>query len=81
MTAPALPGSPTCSAYGLAAVKKYGLAVGGRMAADRVARRKPHVPRGTPAIRCADRPPADYSGRWQTASTLLPSGSRTNAPK
>jgi hypothetical protein len=22
-----------------------------------------------------------YSGRWQTASTLLPSGSRTKAPK
>ncbi|MFG2105230.1 hypothetical protein [Micromonospora chersina] len=22
-----------------------------------------------------------HSGRWQTASTLLPSGSRTNAPK
>jgi EAL domain-containing protein (putative c-di-GMP-specific phosphodiesterase class I) len=23
---------------------------------------------------------AAYSGRWQTASTLLPSGSKTNAP-
>lgn len=39
--------SPTCSAYGLAAVERYGLAVGGRMAADRVRRCKPHVPRGT----------------------------------
>jgi hypothetical protein len=26
-------------------------------------------------------PAADYSGEWQTASTLLPSGSRTKAPK
>ncbi|MBB5430670.1 MarR family winged helix-turn-helix transcriptional regulator [Nocardiopsis composta] len=26
-------------------------------------------------------PPAAYPGRWHTASTLLPSGSRTNAPK
>lgn len=25
--------------------------------------------------------PATYSGWWQTASTLLPSGSRTKAPK
>ncbi|MCW3817801.1 membrane protein insertion efficiency factor YidD [Micromonospora sp. DR5-3] len=39
--------TPTCSAYGLAAVEKYGLAVGGRLAADRVRRCKPHVPRGT----------------------------------
>ncbi|MEU8260401.1 membrane protein insertion efficiency factor YidD [Micromonospora sp. NPDC048999] len=38
---------PTCSAYGLAAVERYGLGVGGRMAADRVRRCKPHVPRGT----------------------------------
>lgn len=28
----------------------------------------------------AARPAADHRGRWHTASTLLPSGSRTNAP-
>lgn len=39
--------TPTCSAYGLAAVEKYGLAVGGRLAADRVRRCRPDVPRGT----------------------------------
>ncbi|MFG1953660.1 membrane protein insertion efficiency factor YidD [Micromonospora sp. NPDC048830] len=39
--------TPTCSAYGLAAVERYGLAVGGRMAADRLRRCKPDVPRGT----------------------------------
>ncbi|MFI7425449.1 membrane protein insertion efficiency factor YidD [Micromonospora sp. NPDC049836] len=39
--------TPTCSAYGLAAVEKYGLAVGGRLAADRVRRCRPPVPRGT----------------------------------
>ncbi|MGR6317488.1 membrane protein insertion efficiency factor YidD [Micromonospora soli] len=45
--------TPTCSIYGLAAVEKYGLAVGGRMAAERVRRCKPHVPRGThDPLRC-----------------------------
>ncbi|MGC4786766.1 membrane protein insertion efficiency factor YidD [Micromonospora sp. DT178] len=39
--------TPTCSAYGLAAVERYGLAVGGRMAADRLRRCRPDVPRGT----------------------------------
>jgi len=39
--------TPTCSAYGLAAVDRYGLAVGGRMAAARLRRCKPGVPRGT----------------------------------
>ncbi|MFV2113538.1 membrane protein insertion efficiency factor YidD [Micromonospora sp. LOL_025] len=39
--------TPTCSAYGLAAVERYGLAVGGRMAADRVRRCRSDVPRGT----------------------------------
>ncbi|MEH0933762.1 membrane protein insertion efficiency factor YidD [Micromonospora psammae] len=39
--------TPTCSAYGLTAVERYGLAVGGRMAADRLRRCKPWVPRGT----------------------------------
>ncbi|HUJ06724.1 MAG TPA: TIGR04053 family radical SAM/SPASM domain-containing protein [Streptosporangiaceae bacterium] len=29
---------------------------------------------------CPFQPPEPYSGAWQTASTLLPSGSRTNAP-
>ncbi|MBO4207285.1 membrane protein insertion efficiency factor YidD [Micromonospora echinofusca] len=39
--------TPTCGAYGLVAVERYGLAVGGRMAADRVRRCGPKVPRGT----------------------------------
>ncbi|MER7330041.1 MULTISPECIES: membrane protein insertion efficiency factor YidD [unclassified Micromonospora] len=39
--------TPTCSAYGLAAVERYGLAVGGRMAAERLRRCRPGVPRGT----------------------------------
>ncbi|MEU8044371.1 membrane protein insertion efficiency factor YidD [Micromonospora echinofusca] len=39
--------TPTCSAYGLAAVERHGLAVGGQMAADRVRRCRPDVPRGT----------------------------------
>ncbi|KXK62126.1 hypothetical protein AWW66_10240 [Micromonospora rosaria] len=39
--------TPTCGAYGLTAVERYGLAVGGRMAADRVRRCRPSVPRGT----------------------------------
>lgn len=40
--------TPTCSAYGLAAVERYGLAKGGRLAADRVRRCRPNIPRGTP---------------------------------
>ncbi|WDZ84920.1 membrane protein insertion efficiency factor YidD [Micromonospora cathayae] len=39
--------TPTCSAYGLTAVERYGLAVGGRLAADRLRRCRPDVPRGT----------------------------------
>ncbi|MFC4145790.1 membrane protein insertion efficiency factor YidD [Micromonospora mangrovi] len=39
--------TPTCSAYGLAAVERHGLATGGRMAADRLRRCRPDVPRGT----------------------------------
>ncbi|MEO3778202.1 membrane protein insertion efficiency factor YidD [Micromonospora sp. B11E3] len=39
--------TPTCSAYGLTAVERYGLAVGGRMAANRLRRCKPGVSRGT----------------------------------
>ncbi|MEV0155970.1 membrane protein insertion efficiency factor YidD [Micromonospora sp. NPDC050686] len=39
--------TPSCSSYGLAAVERYGLAVGGRLAADRVRRCRPGVPRGT----------------------------------
>ncbi|WP_245669786.1 membrane protein insertion efficiency factor YidD [Micromonospora mirobrigensis] len=39
--------TPSCSTYGLAAVERYGLAVGGRQAADRVRRCRPEVPRGT----------------------------------
>ncbi|OZV76693.1 hypothetical protein CA850_26065 [Micromonospora echinospora] len=39
--------SPTCGAYGLTAVERHGLAVGGRMAAGRVRRCRPSVPRGT----------------------------------
>ena len=33
-----------------------------------------------PAAQAQTRMASDYSGRWQTASTLLPSGSNTNAP-
>jgi len=39
--------TPTCGAYGLTAVERYGLATGGRMAAERVRRCRPGVPRGT----------------------------------
>ncbi|MGK5518751.1 membrane protein insertion efficiency factor YidD [Micromonospora sp. URMC 107] len=39
--------NPTCGAYGLTAVERHGLAVGGRMAAERVRRCRPRVPRGT----------------------------------
>ncbi|MFI7026086.1 membrane protein insertion efficiency factor YidD [Micromonospora sp. NPDC049900] len=39
--------TPTCSAYGLTAVERYGLAVGGRMAADRLRRCTAHTPPGT----------------------------------
>jgi putative membrane protein insertion efficiency factor len=38
---------PTCGAYGLAAVERHGLANGGRMAAERLRRCTPDVPRGT----------------------------------
>ncbi|MEV4490807.1 membrane protein insertion efficiency factor YidD [Micromonospora coxensis] len=48
---PHWPGScrftPTCGAYGLTAVQRHGMAVGGRLAADRVRRCRPGVPRGT----------------------------------
>ncbi|SCL53684.1 hypothetical protein GA0070606_2161 [Micromonospora citrea] len=39
--------TPTCSAYGLAAVERHGLAIGGRMAAARLRRCRPDVPCGT----------------------------------
>jgi putative membrane protein insertion efficiency factor len=39
--------TPTCSAYGLAAVERHGLAVGGRLAAARLRRCTSRVPRGT----------------------------------
>ncbi|WBB79562.1 membrane protein insertion efficiency factor YidD [Micromonospora sp. WMMD882] len=39
--------TPTCSAYGLTAVERYGLAVGGRLTADRLRRCRPDVPQGT----------------------------------
>jgi putative membrane protein insertion efficiency factor len=39
--------TPTCSSYGLTAVERYGLAVGGRMAAARLRRCRPGVPGGT----------------------------------
>jgi putative membrane protein insertion efficiency factor len=39
--------TPSCSTYGLAAVERYGLARGGRMAADRLRRCRPAVARGT----------------------------------
>jgi hypothetical protein len=39
--------TPTCGAYGLTAVDRYGLAVGGRMAARRLRRCRPGVRPGT----------------------------------
>ncbi|MDG4766034.1 membrane protein insertion efficiency factor YidD [Solwaraspora sp. WMMD406] len=39
--------TPSCSAYGLAAVQDHGLGAGGRMAATRLRRCRPDVPRGT----------------------------------
>jgi putative membrane protein insertion efficiency factor len=39
--------TPSCSAYGLEAVDRYGLATGGRMAAERLRRCRPGVRRGT----------------------------------
>ncbi|SCL34930.1 hypothetical protein GA0070616_5095 [Micromonospora nigra] len=39
--------TPTCGVYGLAAVERHGLATGGRMAAQRLRRCRPGVPRGT----------------------------------
>ncbi len=39
--------TPSCSAYGLAAVQRYGMADGGRLAADRVRRCRPDVAHGT----------------------------------
>ncbi|WP_433389444.1 membrane protein insertion efficiency factor YidD [Micromonospora sp. KLBMP9576] len=38
--------TPTCGAYGLVAVQRYGMAAGGRMAAERVRRCRPGTPRG-----------------------------------
>ncbi|WP_435830721.1 membrane protein insertion efficiency factor YidD [Polymorphospora rubra] len=40
--------TPTCSAYGLEAVDRFGLAVGGELAAARVRRCRSDVPYGTP---------------------------------
>ncbi|WP_063714098.1 MULTISPECIES: membrane protein insertion efficiency factor YidD [unclassified Actinoplanes] len=39
--------TPTCSAYALAAIQKYGLGRGLRLAADRLRRCGPRVPLGT----------------------------------
>lgn len=39
--------TPTCSAYGLAAVQTHGLGAGGRLAAARLRRCRPDVPQGT----------------------------------
>jgi putative membrane protein insertion efficiency factor len=39
--------TPTCSAYGLAAVERYGLRIGGRMTAARLTRCRPGVAHGT----------------------------------
>jgi hypothetical protein len=38
---------PTCSAYAVEAVRKYGIARGGRMAMRRIASCRPSVPMGT----------------------------------
>ncbi len=42
--------------------------------------RIPHVSEGGDATGTAVAERGGYPGWWQTASTLLPSGSRTNAP-
>ena len=42
------PHTPTCSHYGAAVVRRYGLLQGARLAAGRVARCTGDVPRGTP---------------------------------
>jgi|GEM_PF-1683709 len=39
--------TPTCSAYGLAAVRTHGLGIGGRLAAARLRRCRPDVPYGS----------------------------------
>ncbi|MBB2942822.1 hypothetical protein FB565_002535 [Actinoplanes lutulentus] len=39
--------TPTCSAYALEAIERYGLGKGGRMALARLARCGPRVPFGT----------------------------------
>jgi putative membrane protein insertion efficiency factor len=39
--------TPTCSAYGQLAIERYGLRVGARMTAARLARCRPGVPYGT----------------------------------
>jgi putative membrane protein insertion efficiency factor len=39
--------APSCSRYGLAAIERYGLLVGARLAADRIHRCVPAVPHGT----------------------------------
>jgi putative membrane protein insertion efficiency factor len=46
------PHTPSCSHYGLAVVRRYGLFQGARLAGGRIARCTPTVPRGT-----ADPPP------------------------
>lgn len=40
--------TPTCSRYGIAAVRRYGLAHGARLTADRISRCTSAVPHGTP---------------------------------
>jgi putative membrane protein insertion efficiency factor len=40
--------TPSCSRYGLAAIERYGLLDGARLAADRIHRCRPAVPVGTP---------------------------------
>jgi uncharacterized protein len=42
------PHTPTCSHYGVAVVRRYGLLQGARLAAGRIARCTGDVPRGTP---------------------------------
>lgn len=52
--------TPTCSAYGLQAVRAYGLVTGSRLALGRIRRCNRHVPRGTsdPLRTVAVRPPS-----------------------
>jgi hypothetical protein len=68
------PYTPTCGAYGLHAVERYGLATGGRLAAARLRRCRPGVAPGTPDP-VPDLPVPDLPG-----GTTWPVSGRTRSP-